>query len=777
MKVKNRHGELEDLDPKRIKEVIEISNQGVLSDEEINHIIESVKHNIFEGMDTSQINNSVLMSIVSYIEKGPEYSQLAARFLLNDLYRSVLGVYSNHENFKEIYKQGVKDYYVAGINSQKLSVTPDWIENYIPSCVEYINPENDFKFTYIGAKTLHDRYLLRDGPTIFELPQYMWIRIALFLAAEEKDRKRWAKEFYTAMSDMKYIPSTPTLFNAGTHSPQLSSCYLNTVQDDLKDIFKAYSDNAQLSKYNGGIGTDWTNLRATNSFIKSTQVGSSGIIPFLKIADSTTAAINRSGKRRGAACAYLEVWHMDIFDFIDLRKHTGDDRRRTHDLNTAAWIPDLFMKRVEQKGKWTLFSPNEVPDLHDLWGSKFESRYEEYEQLAKEGKIQLFKEIDAGVLWKKIINSLYSYGHPWITFKDTCNSGSPQKHCGVVHGSNLCTEITLNTSKDEVAVCNLGSINLANHAIKDGYLDLSFIHKTVKTAVRMLDNVIDLNFYPIPEAKNSNIKHRPIGLGVLGFQDLLYKLNLNFDSDEAVNLSSEIMENISYGAINASMELADEKGKYASFHGSDWSKAIFPFDHRFDSTQSIPENLWWDLKEKVRRIGIRNSNIMAIAPTATISNISGVYPSIEPTYSNIYTKSNVSGEFLVINKYLIEDLKELDLWNEDILSKIKKYDGDISHIKAIPKNIKEKYRTVFQMDPIWIIKHASVRQRWIDQSQSINIFTSTSSGKALSEIYFAAWKMGLKTTYYLRTLGASSVEKSSVGEQACSLEEGCESCQ
>ena len=570
---------------------------------------------------------------------------------------------------------------------------------------------------------------------------------------------------------MHFVSSTPTLFHSGTPHPQLSSCYLTTVGDDLSHIFKCIGDNAQLSKWSGGLGNDWTNIRGTGSHIKSTNVESQGVIPFLKIANDVTVAINRSGKRRGATCAYLETWHLDIEDFLDLRRNTGDDRRRTHDMNTSNWIPDLFMKRVESDQEWTLFSPEEVPDLHDLFGKKFEDAYCEYEKSIQNGQIKKFKKVPAKELWKKMLTRLFETGHPWITFKDACNVRSPQDHVGVVHSSNLCTEITLNTSQDETAVCNLGSVNLSKHVTLEGKLDKKLLEKTVNTAMRMLDNVVDLNFYPTDEAKNSNMKHRPIGLGVMGLQDALFKLDLPFDSPKALNFSDQLMEQISYHAISSSCDLAIERGPYESFVGSKWEKGIFPLDsltllenERGDNVEvnKITSLDWDSLKEKVKQNGMRNSNTMAIAPTATISNIAGCYPCIEPIYKNIYVKSNMSGEFTVVNNYLVNDLKSMGLWSKEMLDKIKYYDGNLDYIDEIPESFKAKYKEAFAINPLVLLKHTSVRGKWIDQSQSHNVFMQGVSGKKLSEIYTAAWKFGLKTTYYLRTLAASQIEKSTL---------------
>jgi ribonucleoside-diphosphate reductase alpha chain len=633
-----------------------------------------------------------------------------------------------------------------------------------------IKMERDELFEFMGLQTLYERYLAKVKQQRIELPQVFWMRVAMGLAIEEENKTEKALEFYEVLSTLRFVSSTPTLFHAGTSHPQLSSCYLTTVEDDLGHIFKCLGDNAQLSKWSGGLGNDWSNIRATGSWIGSTKVESQGVIPFLKIANDVTMAINRSGKRRGATCAYLETWHADIEDFLDLRKNTGDERRRTHDMNTANWIPDLFMKRVIENGKWTLFSPEEVPELHHTFGKKFEEKYEEYEQKAAQGKINLHKTVEAQKLWKKMLGMLFETGHPWMTFKDPCNIRSPQDHVGVVHSSNLCTEITLNTSRDETAVCNLGSVNLERH-VTNGELDMDLLASTVKTAICMLDNVIDINFYPTIEAKNSNMRHRPIGLGIMGVQDAFYKIGVPFDSDEAVDFSDRVMEAISYNAILGSSILAKEKGPYESYKGSKWDRGLFPFDtlklleeeRGMQLDVDRKQRLDWDcVKDHVKKYGMRNSNNMAIAPTATISTISGCFPCVEPIYKNIYVKSNISGEFTVVNYYLVEALKKEGLWNQEMLDQIKYYDGNIQNITAIPAKLKALYKEAFEIETSWILRHAAARGKWIDQSQSINIFMAGVSGKALSNVYIDAWRRGLKTTYYLRSLAASQIEKSTL---------------
>jgi ribonucleoside-diphosphate reductase alpha chain len=597
------------------------------------------------------------------------------------------------------------------------------------------------------------------------------MRVAMGLAAQEDDINARAVEFYDLLSSFDYMSYTPTLFNAGTRRPQLSSCFLTTVPDDLESIYGSIRDNAMLSKWAGGLGNDWTPVRALGSYIKGTNGKSQGVVPFLKVVNDTAVAVNQGGKRKGAVCSYLETWHLDIEEFLELRKNTGDDRRRTHDMNTANWIPDLFMKRVSEDAEWTLFSPNEVPDLHDLYGRAFEKRYEEYEEKTRIGELKLFKRIKAAELWRKMLSMLFETGHPWLTFKDSCNVRSPQRHIGVVHSSNLCTEITLNTSKEEIAVCNLGSINLVQHVV-DGGLDKKKLKKTVRTAVRMLDNVIDINYYSVPQARTSNMRHRPIGLGIMGFQDALYKLRIPYGSDAAVEFADRSMEAISYYAIDASSRLAAVRGSYATFSGSLWSRGIMPVDSlkllkhergeqyldaNFDTTMK-----WGKLRNRVQARGMRNSNVLAIAPTATIANITGVSQSIEPTYQNLYVKSNLSGEFTVVNPYMVRDLKQLGLWDTVMVNDLKYYDGSLSAIDRVPDELKRLYATAFEVEPRWLVDAASRRQKWIDQAQSLNLYMAGASGKKLDITYRMAWLRGLKTTYYLRSLSATSTEKSTV---------------
>ena len=769
IRVKKRDGTLVKFDVREIERVF----LGCLGDRkgeiDVDSVLYDTKLALYDGILTKDINTGLIMALRARIERDPLYSFLASQMLFNELYKNVLGTYEFEKGFDAAYRAQLEAQIKKGVECGRLS--PKLLEFDFETLSAALEPERDRLFKYIGAQTLYDRYFLRDyDQAILELPQYFWMRIAMGLALNETDKEAKAIEFYGVMSQLLYVPSTPTLFHSGQVRSQMSSCYLNTVEDDLEHIFKVFGDNAQLSKYSGGIGTDWSNIRGTGALIRATNVGSQGVVPFLKIADATTAAINRSGKRRGAACVYLETWHYDIEDFLELRKNTGDERRRTHDTNTANWIPDLFMKRVEEDGRWTLFSPDEVSELHHTYGRDFEERYVAYEEKADRGEINLFKVMRAQDLWRKMVTMLFETGHPWVTFKDPSNIRSPQDHVGVIHSSNLCTEITLNTSKEETAVCNLGSVNIVQH-IRDGELDFELIGKTVTTATRMLDNVIDLNFYPTKEAENSNLKHRPIGLGIMGTQDAFYLLGLDFDSNEAVAFGDRVMEYVSYYAILGSSKIAKEKGAYESCKGSKWDRGLFPIDtlKLLEKERGIETGVdlsrhmdWTPVREHVKQYGMRNSNTMAIAPTATIANICGCLPSIEPIYKNLYVKSNFSGEFTVINEYLVIELKNLGLWNDETMEKLKYYDGSIQRIMSIPAEVRERYKEVFEIDAHWIVTHAAHRGKWIDQSQSVNIFTSSESGKFIADIYFTAWRMGLKTTYYLRTLGASRIEHSTL---------------
>ncbi|MDY7093060.1 MAG: ribonucleoside-diphosphate reductase subunit alpha [Acidobacteriota bacterium] len=735
---------------------------------DVDPVVREVVNNVYDEIPTGRISQAMVMAAAAFIERDPAYSYLAARLLLRKLYRDHLRRSLHGEELESAYRGAFVEVLRSGVEAGLYN--PKLLEFDLERITAHLRPERDELFHYLGIQTLSERYLMRKDDRILELPQHFWMRVAMGLAINEPEPEQRALEFYELLSQLRYVASTPTLFHSGTQHPQLSSCYLTTIDDDLKHIFKSLGDNSQLSKWSGGIGNDWSNIRATGSPIKTTNVESQGVIPFLKIANDVTMAINRSGKRRGATCAYLETWHLDIEDFLDLRKNTGDERRRTHDMNTSNWIPDLFMKRVLEDGEWTLFSPDEVPDLHHIYGRRFEERYIEYEARAKRGEMTLWKTVSAVQLWRKMLTMLFETGHPWITFKDACNVRSPQDHVGVIHSSNLCTEITLNTSAEETAVCNLGSVNLARHFTADG-MDREMLASTVRTAIRMLDNVIDINFYPTQEARNSNLKHRPIGLGVMGFQDALFKLNVPFSSQRALELADETQEVISYYAILASSELAAEREPYPSYQGSKWDRGIFPLDtlDLLEEERGVPVEIsraqrmdWEPVRDHVRQHGMRNSNTMAVAPTATISNISGCFPCIEPIYKNIYVKANISGEFTIVNSYLVEDLKVLGLWDEEMLDKLKYYDGNISQIQEIPDDLKEKYREAFEIDPVWCLKLTAARGKWIDQSQSHNVFIKGVSGKKLHDTYVAAWRFGLKTTYYLRSLGATQIEKSTL---------------
>lgn len=763
-----------------------------------NLIIKDTLKNLFDGVNIQDVYRSLIMSARTLIETEPNYSYVASRLLLHNIQKEVSTIL-NIPN-ADTRQQLSKYYGLALINSIqhgiKLGRLNQQLNNFdLEKLTIAIKPERDFQFNYLGLQTLYDRYFLHDNEKRYELPQIFFMRVAMGLALNETHKEEQAIEFYNVLSSFDFMSGTPTLFNSGTCRSQLSSCYLTTVPDDLCEIYNAIRDNALLQKFAGGIGNDWTPVRAMNSWIKSTNGKSQGVIPFLKVANDTAVAVNQGGKRKGAVCAYLETWHLDIEEFLELRKNTGEERRRTHDMNTANWIPDLFMKRVMENKEWTLFSPEEVPDLHDLYGDAFEHAYTAYEEKVKLGQIKNFKQLPAVNLWRKMLSMLFETGHPWITFKDAANLRSPQQHAGVVHSSNLCTEITLNTSIDEIAVCNLGSINLAQHIVNQ-QLDTKKLEKTIKIAIRMLDNVIESNYYSVPQARNSNLKHRPIGLGLMGFQDVLHELNICYESIQAIEFADLSMEYISYFAISASSDLAKERGSYSSFEGSLWSKGILPIDSiqylnkyrgmylNQDDSQTLD---WNSLREKIRTQGMRNSNVMAIAPTATISNICGVSQSIEPTYQNLYVKSNLSGEFTVVNQYLVNDLKKLNLWDLVMVNDLKYFNGSLQKIDRIPKHLKEKYATAFEIDPNWLIDAASRRQKWIDQGQSLNLYIANPSGKKLDQIYKTAWLRGLKTTYYLRSLGATGTEKSTVDKgtlnavavgNVCSIDDpSCESCQ
>src|SRR3990167_4673605 len=739
---------------------------------DVTSVIARVRQEMYDGIKTKEIHDVLIMVVRSMIERDPAHSYVAARLLLQYMYREVLGDI-DYEKMEDAHREAFARTIARGVQLGQFDKR--MMDFDLVALADALQLDRDREFKYLGLQTLLANYLSKEHATrkLLETPQIFWMRVAMGCAIVEKtpeDRNRFAIEFYEVMSSMHYMPSSPTLYHAGLALPQLSSCFLSTVPDDLHAIFDEYKDGAQLLKYAGGLGVDWTPVRATGSMIKKTGVESQGVIPFLKIANDVTISINRSGRRRGAAAVYLEYWHLDIEEFLELRKNTGDERRRAHDLNTAAWIPDLFMKRLQEDGHWTLFSPSDVPDLHEISGRKFEEAYERYEQMAEAGQIPHHKRMRAADLWRKHLTMLFETGHPWITWKDPSNIRSPQDHVGVVHSSNLCTEITLNTSAQETAVCNLGSINMSSF-VSNGKFDRDLVARVVPVAMRMLDNVIDVNFYPTEKTRNSNMRHRPVGLGLRGLQDALYKIGLNFDSEEAVRFSDESMEAISYHAILSSTLLAKERGTYETYKGSKWDRGILPQDtlNLLEAERGLRidvprhETLDWQLvRETVRKYGMRNSNTMANAPTATTANIAGCYPTIEPIYKNLYVKSNMAGDFMVVNDYLVEDLKRLGLWSEDMLEKIKYHDGSVQHIEEIPQALRERYKEVFEIEPQWLIKAAAYRGRWIDQSQSLNIFYSGTSGKVLSEIYQYAWNLGLKTTYYLRTMGASRIEKSTV---------------
>jgi len=717
------------------------------------------------------------------IEKHPDYSYLAGRIAFNALYKNIINVTACDDKLETAYKENFASYIQKGIEQKILD--PMLAQFDLELLAKALVVDRDKRFMYMGAQILIDRYLLRDRsemPVIFELPQWFWMRIAMGLAIKEKEQKeKYAISFYNALSNMDLVSSTPTLFNSGTIHSQMSSCYLNTVHDSLEGIFKTISDNARLSKWAGGIGTDWTNVRATGSKINGTNGFSQGVIPFIKVFNDVALAVNQGGKRKGAMCAYMEIWHLDFEQFLELRKNTGDERRRAHDINTASWIPDLFMKRVEKGENWTFFCPADVPDLHGLFGKAFEERYCYYESL----QLKRARTIRAESLWKKMLTMLYETGHPWLTFKDPINIRNTQDHVGVIYSSNLCTEITLNSSEEETAVCNLASINLAN-MISESDLDEEKLAKTVEIGIRMLDNVIDNNFYPIPEVANANFRHRAVGLGLMGYQDALFKLDISFASEENLEFADRSMEMISYYAILASSHLAKERGCYQTFKGSKWDRSLFPLDTiaclEKERGQKIDINrttrLDWDkVRRSIKENGMRNSNVMAIAPTATISNIAGVFPSIEPVFKNIYMKENMSGNFLVINHFLIADLEKQGLWNDSMLSKIKENNGSVQGIEEIPLAIQGKYKEAFEIDSYWMIKAAALRGKWIDQSASTNLFMKTKSGKEISKLYTLAWKSGLKTMYYFRSLGASQASKFTTSSACLISDQGCEACQ
>ncbi|MET3230319.1 UNVERIFIED_ORG: ribonucleoside-diphosphate reductase alpha chain [Burkholderia sp. 1263] len=739
-------------------------------------VAETVK-NLYDGVPMSQVYDSAILAARTMIEKDPAYSQVTARILLHTIRREILEEEVTQAEMGERYAEYFPQFIKRGVQAELLD--DKLLQFDLKRLGAALDNNRDLQFGYLGLQTLYDRYFLHHDGVRIEMPQAFFMRVAMGLSLNEIDREARAIEFYNVLSSFDFMSSTPTLFNSGTRRSQLSSCYLTTVDDDLDGIYEALKENALLSKFAGGLGNDWTRVRALGSHIKGTNGKSQGVVPFLKVVNDTAVAVNQGGKRKGAVCAYLETWHLDIEEFLELRKNTGDDRRRTHDMNTANWIPDLFMKRVMEGGDWTLFSPSTCPDLHDKFGAEFETAYTAYEDKVARGEIKLFKKLPAAQLWRKMLGMLFETGHPWITFKDPCNVRSPQQHVGVVHSSNLCTEITLNTSDAEIAVCNLGSVNLVAHLKEqaDGTLALDHdkLKRTVSVAMRMLDNVIDINYYAVAKARNSNLKHRPVGLGIMGFQDCLHLLRTPYASDEAVKFADTSMEAVCYYAYYASTELAQERGRYSSYRGSLWDRGILPQDSlkllaearggyvEVDSSESMD---WTELRQRIANYGMRNSNCVAIAPTATISNIIGVSACIEPTFQNLYVKSNLSGEFTVVNDYLVRDLKARGLWDEVMVADLKYFDGTLSRIDRIPADLRAIYATAFELDPVWLVEAASRRQKWIDQAQSLNIYMGGASGKKLDEIYKLAWVRGLKTTYYLRTMAATHVEKSTVAHGA-----------
>jgi ribonucleoside-diphosphate reductase alpha chain len=758
------------LDLAKVTALVQTACDGLGRDVSAQPILDAMQRDLYDGVPIEEVRRSLILGARALIEQDPGYSYVTARLLLNSLRLETLGEEVTQAEMSERYAQYLPEFVKHGIAAELLD---ERLGNYDLKCLgAALDANRDLKFTYLGLQILYDRYFLHVRGRRIELPQIFFMRVAMGLALNEPENEREARaiEFYNVLSSFDFMSSTPTLFNSGTRRSQLASCYLTTVSDNLDGIYEAIKENAMLQKYAGGLGNDWTPVRALGSHIKGTNGKSQGVVPFLKVVNDTAVAVNQGGKRKGAVCSYLETWHLDIEEFLELRKNTGDDRRRTHDMNTANWVPDLFMKRVMEDAEWTLFSPSDVPDLHDKFGKAFEQAYLGHEAKIASGELKLYKKVPAVQLWRKMLSMLFETGHPWITFKDPCNLRSPQQHVGVVHSSNLCTEITLNTGPDEIAVCNLGSVNMPAHLdLSTGRMDMAKLNRTVSTAMRMLDNVIDLNFYSVGKARNSNFKHRPVGLGIMGFQDCLHMLRIPYGSLAAVEFADRSMEQIAYMAFWASTDLAEERGPYSTFKGSLWDRGILPFD----TIQLLAEErggyiecdmsavLDWDtLRQRIKRVGMRNSNCLAIAPTATIANITGLSQCIEPTYQNLYVKSNLSGEFTVVNEFLVRDLKKLNLWDEVMIADLKYFDGSLSKIDRIPPDVRSLYATAFEMEPQWLVECAARRQKWVDQSQSLNIYMAGASGKKLDETYKLAWVRGLKTTYYLRTLGATSTEKS-----------------
>ena len=763
------------LDSARLQTIIESACAGLGADVRPEPILSETKRNLYDGVPIDEVHKAAILAARTLIEKEPGYTRATARLLLHTIRREILGEELLQSDMEARYPEYFGQFINKGVGAELLD--EKLLQFDLVRLGAALKAERDLQFDYLGLQTLYDRYFLHIDEARIELPQAFFMRVAMGLALAEVDREARAIEFYEVLSSFDFMSSTPTLFNAGTRRSQLSSCYLTTVSDDLEGIYEALKENALLSKFAGGLGNDWTNVRALGSFIKGTNGKSQGVVPFLKVVNDTAVAVNQGGKRKGAVCAYLETWHLDIEEFLELRKNTGDDRRRTHDMNTANWVPDLFMKRVMAGGDWTLFSPSNCPDLHDKFGRAFEEAYVRYEEKAARGEMKLFKTVKASDLWRRMLTMLFETGHPWITFKDACNVRSPQQHVGVVHSSNLCTEITLNTGETEIAVCNLGSVNLAQH-IADGQLDQAKLKKTIGTAMRMLDNVIDINYYAVKKARDSNLRHRPVGLGIMGFQDALYELKLPYASEAAVDFADRSMEAVCYHAYWASTELAAERGRYSSYRGSLWDRGILPFDSidllaeqrgslAGDSAPLVQLDrsisLDWDaLRGRIGQYGMRNSNCVAIAPTATISNIVGVSASIEPSFGNLSVKSNLSGEFTVVNEYLVRDLKKAGLWDEVMVMDLKHFDGSLRRIDRVPEDLRALYATAFEIETQWLVEAAARRQKWIDQAQSLNIYMAGASGKKLDETYKLAWLRGLKTTYYLRTLSATNAEKSTV---------------
>jgi ribonucleoside-diphosphate reductase alpha chain len=759
------NGERRPLDLQHLAAVVGAACEG-LTETHPQAILQATLRDIYDGVPMDEVRRSLILSARSLIENDPEYNYVTSRLLMHSIRREVLGEEVGQAEMANRYAEYFTHYIQQGIEAELLDERLRQFD--LPRLAAALDSRRDLQFQYLGLQTLYDRYFLHIDERRIELPQAFFMRVAMGLSLNEIDREARALEFYEVLSKFDYMSSTPTLFNAGTRHSQLSSCYLTTIPDDLDGIYQGIKENALLQKFAGGIGNDWTRVRSLGAYIKGTNGKSQGVVPFLKVANDTAVAVNQGGKRKGAVCAFLETWHLDIEEFLELRKNTGDDRRRTHDMNTANWVPDLFMKRVMENAEWILFSPSDTPDLHDLYGQAFEAAYSRYEEKAARGEIKVFKKVAALSLWRKMLSMLFETGHPWITFKDACNVRYTNQHVGVVHSSNLCTEITLHTNDNEIAVCNLGSVNLANH-INAGGLDLEKLQKTIRIAMRMLDNVIDINFYNVGKARNSNLKHRPVGLGTMAFQDALHLLRIPYASNEAVEFADRAQEAVAYFAYSASADLAEERGRYSSFNGSLWSQGILPQDSLKRLAQErggyletdYSETLDWDaLRRRIMSVGMRNSNCLAIAPTATIANIVGVSASIEPTYQNLFVKSNLSGEFTVVNQYLVRDLKALNLWDEVMVGDIKYFDGSLAKIDRIPADLRALYATAFEVDPTWLIEAGSRRQKWIDQAQSLNLYFHGASGKKLDETYKLAWIRGLKTTYYLRSMGATAAEKS-----------------